>query len=57
MRMAAVSYSTNHGAVKREKLSAINLSLENNLPMFRLNAPVVIRVKVKKVCLNKRCWL
>ena len=25
----------------------INLSLENNLPMFRLNALVIIRVKVK----------
>ena len=25
-----------------------NLSSENNLPMFRLNAPVVIRVKVKR---------
>ena len=32
----------------RERLSVTNLSSENNLPMFRLNAPVVIRVKVKR---------
>ena len=31
------------------RLSVTNLSSENNLPMFRLNAPVVIRVKVGKV--------
>ena len=30
---------------KRERLSVTNLSLENNLPMFRLNTPVVIRMK------------
>ena len=29
-----------------------NLSLENNLPTFRLNAPVVIRAKVKEVQTN-----
>ena len=28
------------------RLSGTNLSSENNLPMFRLNAPVIIRVKV-----------
>ena len=27
------------------RLSVINFSSENNLPTFRLNAPVVIRVK------------
>ena len=31
------------------RLSVTTLSSENNLPMFRLNAPVVIRVKVGKV--------
>ena len=35
-----------------ERLSVTNLSSENNLPMFRLNAPVVIRAKVKKVRTN-----
>ena len=34
---------------QRERLSVTNLSLENNLLMFRLNAPVVIRAKVKEV--------
>ena len=32
----------------KERSSVSNLSLENNLPMFRLNAPVVIRAKVKR---------
>ena len=32
----------------RERLSVTNLSLENNLPTFGLNAPVVIREKVKR---------
>ena len=31
-----------------KRLSITNLSSENNLPMFQLNAPVVIRGKVKK---------
>ena len=30
----------------KRRLSVTNLSSENNLPMFRLNAPVVIRAKV-----------
>ena len=30
------------------RLSVTNLSLENNLLMFQLNAPVVIRAKVKE---------
>ena len=34
-----------------ERLSVTNLSSENNLP-FRLNAPVVIRAKVKLVTDN-----
>ena len=34
------------------KLSVTNYSLENNLPTFRLNAPVVIRAKVKEVRTN-----
>ena len=33
----------------RERLSVTNLSSENNLPTFQLNAPVVIRAKVKEV--------
>ena len=32
----------------KRRLSVTNFSLENNLPTFRLNAPVVIRAKVKK---------
>ena len=32
----------------RGRLSVTNLSSENNLPTFRLNAPVIIRAKVKK---------
>ena len=38
-----------HSAVETSwgRLSVTNLSSENNLPMFRLNAPVVIRTKVK----------
>ena len=30
----------------KRRLSVANLSSENNLPMFRVNAPVIIRVKV-----------
>ena len=30
----------------KRRLSGTNLSLENNLLMFQLNAPVIIRVKV-----------
>ena len=36
----------------KRRLSGTNLSLENNLPTFRLNAPAVIRVKVKEVRTN-----
>ena len=32
-----------------KRLSVTNLSLENNLPTFQLNAPVMIRAKVKEV--------
>ena len=32
--------------VIKRRLTVINLSWENNLPTFRLNAPVVIRVKL-----------
>ena len=35
-----------------ERLSVTNLSSEKNLPTFRLNASVVIRVKVKEVQKN-----
>ena len=35
--------------INEERLSVTNLSSVNNLPMFRLNAPVVIRAKVKEV--------
>ena len=35
--------------INRERLSVTNLSSGNNLPTFRLNAPVVIRAKVKEV--------
>ena len=38
----------------KRKLSVTNFGSENNLPMFRLNAPVVIRVKVKRC---KRCYV
>ena len=34
--------------LNEEKVIVTNFSSENNLPMFRLNAPVVIRVKVKR---------
>ena len=34
--------------VKFAALSVTNLSSENNLPTFRLNAPVIIQAKVKK---------
>ena len=36
----------------RRRLSVTNYSSENNLPTFRLNAPVVIRAKVKEVRTN-----
>ena len=32
----------------KRRLSVANLSLENNLPMFGLNAPVVSRAEMKK---------
>ena len=32
----------------KKRLSVTNFSSENNLPMFRLNAAVIIRVKVKR---------
>ena len=32
----------------KRRLSVTNLSSESNLPMFRLNAPVVIGAKVKR---------
>ena len=32
----------------KRRLSGTNMSSENNLPTFLLNAPVVIRVKVKR---------
>ena len=35
-----------------ERLSVTNLSSENKLPTFRLNAPVIIRMKVKEVQTN-----
>ena len=43
------------------RLSVTNYSSENNLPMFRLNAPVVIRVKVKRceqmlLFIAIHCW-
>ena len=38
--------------INEEKLSVTNLSSENNLLTFRLNAPVVIRVKLKEVRTN-----
>ena len=34
------------------KLSVTNMSLENHLPTFQLNAPVVIRANVKEVQKN-----
>ena len=34
---------------EERRLSVTNYSSENNLPTFRLNAPVVIRAKVKEV--------
>ena len=33
----------------KRRLSVTNLILENNLPTFQPNAPIVIRVKVKEV--------
>ena len=44
--------ATNKNCKQRERLSVTNLSSENNLPTFRVNAPVVIRVKVKEVQTN-----
>ena len=38
------------------RLSVTNLSLENNLPMFQLNAPVIIRAKVKKCLMCDDHW-
>ena len=37
-----------HNKLLKRRLSVTNLSSENNLQTFRLNAPVVIRVKVKR---------
>ena len=37
---------------KELKLSVTHLSLENNLPTFRLNVPIVIMAKVKEVRAN-----
>ena len=34
--------------INEEKLPVTNLSSENNSPTFRLNAPIVIRAKVKR---------
>ena len=36
-------------AQMKRRLTVTNLSSENNLPTFRLNAPVIIRTKVKEV--------
>ena len=36
-----------HTTQIERRLSVTNLSSENNLPTFRLNAPVVIRAKVR----------
>ena len=36
------------GIEMKRRLSVTNLSSENNLLTFRLNGPVIIRVKVKK---------
>ena len=36
----------------KRRLSVTNLSLENNLLTFQVNAPVIIRVKVKEVQTN-----
>ena len=47
-KLKANTYGTMQFSVAsqfRRRLSVTNLSLENNLPKFRLNAPVVIRVK------------
>ena len=38
------------------RLSVINLSLKYNLPMFWLNAPVVVRAKVKKCLMCNDDW-
>ena len=38
--------SETKGILER-RLSVTNLSLEKNLPTFRLNAPVIIRAKVR----------
>ena len=41
--------------LKKRRLSGTNLSSENNLPTLQLDAPVIIRAKVKDecCCLNK----
>ena len=41
--------------INEERLSVTNLNSENNLPMFLLNAPVVIGAKWRS--LNKHCYL
>ena len=46
-------YCIHHGVLKelipmKRRLSVTNFSLENILPMFWLNAPVIIRAKVKR---------
>ena len=38
--------------MNEEKVICYQLELGNNLPTFRLNAPVVIRLKVKEVRTN-----
>ena len=41
--------NTEQVVTRRRRLSVTNYSSENYLPTFRLNAPVVIRAKVKEV--------
>ena len=38
----------------KKRLSVTNLSSENNLPTFRLNAPVIIRAKVEALSNHHR---
>ena len=47
-RLTLLSCTVYNAHKWRRRLSVTNLSLENNLPTFQLNAPVVIRAKVKK---------
>ena len=42
------SVASQLASTRMKRLSVTNFSSENNLPTFRLNAPVVIRVKVKR---------